>query len=105
MKDLILIAIASAWFTDMSNLPQQLKWWLLKKKLWYKKQRGVFLERRIKPFDCEKCLSFWLSIIYTTSNNYQWYEVLIYSASTSALALFIIKLYKHDFSKPLQRTI
>jgi hypothetical protein len=47
--------------------------------------------RRLKPFDCELCLAFWLclaSAIYFEKN---WLETIYISAIASILAVFINK--------------
>jgi len=56
--------------------------------------------RRLKPFDCEFCLSFWLclasqiKIHWLDGYNYfekNWLEVIYISAAASILAVFINK--------------
>ena len=111
MIKLILISVASVWFTDMSNIPQVLKWWLCKKRIWYNKvvvelqQHDImsvtYTERSIKPFDCVKCLSFWLSIIYLSINHYQVVDTILYSCSVSALSIILSKIYNHDYGRAL----
>jgi len=107
MKELILISVFATWFTEMSFLPQYIKWWLCKAGLWYKTVRPLkgkkptLIERSIKPFDCDKCLSFWIAVAYTLYIGYNPFEVLLYSAFTSALSITLTKLYKHDFSRTI----
>jgi hypothetical protein len=56
------------------------------------------IQRRIKPFDCEKCLGFWLGIIYFLPHcqlsivNYQLFiSWLAMSAVASVSAILILK--------------
>lgn len=102
MKEIILIAIASTWFTTMSNIPQTIKYYLKKLNIWYlTDEYGVHVARRIKPFDCEKCLSFWLTIIYCWSLHYELLYVLLYATCASSISLLISKIYNHDFAKSI----
>jgi len=56
-------------FAEFSGIPQHVKSWLAKKKIWYKVPSTVStfsspvrFPRRIKPFDCSLCLSFWICL-------------------------------------------
>lgn len=105
MKELILISIFATWFTEMSFVPQYVKWVLCDAGIWFKMvkagKKETFIERSIKPFDCDKCLSFWMAVCYTLYIGYNPFDVLLYSAFTSALSITLTKLYKHDFSKTI----
>lgn len=106
MKELILISVFATWFTEMSFVTHYIKWRLCENRWWYTKvypkgKKPVFVERRIKPFDCDKCLSFWMAVAYTLYIGYNPFEVLLYSAFTSALSITLTKLYKHDFSRTI----
>lgn len=80
MTEYLLIALFSVWFAELSTLPQTVIMWV-----------DSPLFKRFKPFDCPKCLAFWLALIY--SWHYSWYEILIISGVTSLAAICISRLY------------
>lgn len=64
----ILIAIFSFWFVEITLLPKHFAEWLHRKHIFYKTYEDddfrATYARRIKPFDCTMCLSFWLALGY-----------------------------------------
>ena len=46
---------------------------------------------RIKPLDCEKCLSFWLSLLYTLISTGSIATALAYACLSYGTALIVIK--------------
>lgn len=76
MTDLIFVIIGSAafgiTFAELSGIPNAVKGWLANTGIWYKpcfsERMGigkgrVRYPRRIKPFDCHLCLSFWACLL------------------------------------------
>lgn len=58
----LIIAAFSYWFAVFSGIPQYISKVLFK--FGVKKQIGTgYMPIRLYPFDCEKCLAFWLAII------------------------------------------
>lgn len=71
-----LIPFFSVWFAEFSTIPQVVSEWLMKRYIVYREVKGfktkvVFnkytdedmMPVRLKPFDCAKCLSFWMGLI------------------------------------------
>ena len=74
INELLIIAAFAYWFAVWSGIPTYVKNVLfkfgVKKSLGYSKTVGtsdpstkVYIPIRLLPFDCEKCLAFWLSLI------------------------------------------
>lgn len=62
---IISSAIAIVW-AEISPFMPWLKRYLAQKKIWYKANystTGPRFTRRMKPFDCYECLSFWTALI------------------------------------------
>lgn len=80
---IVIIAIVSWWIADGSNIIQFVKF--------------MFKMDRLRPFDCPKCLGFWLGLIYSliliTDNGFN-LVFLSYPILISSLAMFIEKLFK-----------
>ena len=80
MIEILIILISSSCFAivfaDLSGIMNIVKTFLMKKGIWYRKglyingqyqnnsEFGTLYTRRLKPFDCSICLSFWTCIIY-----------------------------------------
>lgn len=107
MKEIILIALTAVWIAEVSGITQSIKFWLFKKRIWYKKVRSnhlansgqeeyiyLYSERRIKPFDCSKCMALWISVFYFYNTNTPLYDIPIYAASASLTAVIIENLIK-----------
>lgn len=81
----VMVPLAACFIANWSGVFQALKirfygpdWW---KHSW-------------KPLDCEKCLSFWLSVILLTLQKEWSYASLIYPFVASAIAVLIKKYTK-----------
>jgi hypothetical protein len=53
--------------------------------------RTFFKWQRLKPFDCEKCLGFWITFIYYLCNHYQWYIAFGYGCIAGTIAILTVK--------------
>ena len=49
------IILFTCWFVMFSGVPKMILWFV---------NKYIHNGNRIRPFDCEKCLAFWISIIY-----------------------------------------
>lgn len=87
----LFIPLAINFLVDWSGLVDNLKFWLFYRMYTKDTQYRYF---RIKPFDCPPCASFWTSIIYLliNKNNLNYFEVIIYSLTSAAIALIINKV-------------
>ena len=47
---------------------------------------------RFKPFNCEHCLSIWLTVAYTIYNHYPYDEVIIFAGVNALIAVFVNKI-------------
>lgn len=78
MVSFILIAAFSFWFAELSTIPQTLV---------------IFFEiKRLRPFDCTKCLSFWSAIGYGLVY-YEVHLVILYSGLTSLIGIILSRIY------------
>lgn len=104
----ILIPLFAFWFAELSELTDLLTGWLMSRSILYKEfnpidntSKVVFNQYsllykvpiRLYPFDCTKCLSFWLGGIY----NYLMYDNLVLAVfiggCSSLLGILASKLY------------
>jgi hypothetical protein len=87
--------ICLAFFIANSYAVKYIKLYLADKKIWYNKDRYLANEpaelytRNIKPFDCPKCLSFWLSICVCYYNSLPLFECIL----LSMISYTVAKLY------------
>jgi|LakMenE01Jun11ns_1017448.scaffolds.fasta_scaffold9954364_10 hypothetical protein len=78
MVSFILIAAFSFWFAELSTIPQQIV---------------IFFEiKRLRPFDCTKCLSFWSAIGYGLVY-YEVHLVILYAGLTSLAGIILSRIY------------
>lgn len=78
MVSYILIAAFSFWFAELSTIPQTLV---------------IFFElKRLRPFDCTKCLSFWFAIVYGLFY-YDIHLVILYAGLTSLFGIIFSRIY------------
>jgi hypothetical protein len=78
MVSFILIAAFSFWFAELSTIPQQIV---------------IFFEiKRLRPFDCTKCLSFWSAIGYGLVY-YEVHLVILYAGLTSLTGIILSRIY------------
>ncbi len=78
MVSFILIAAFSFWFAELSTIPQTLV---------------IFFDiKRLRPFDCTKCLSFWSAIGYGLLY-YEVHLVILYAGLTSLAGIILSRIY------------
>jgi len=78
MVSFILIAAFSFWFAELSTIPQQIV---------------IFFDiKRLRPFDCTKCLSFWSAIGYGLVY-YEVHLVILYAGLTSLTGIILSRIY------------
>lgn len=110
MTNIIAVILASSCFgvvfAEYSGIPNTIKKWLMVNKIWYKKgyslngqfvsaNDGKLFPRRIKPFDCSLCLSFWICLFLIHFKADQlWIESVGYSCVSATLSIIIIKATK-----------
>lgn len=71
----------------MAGIPNRIK------RIIYKRDpRDPFRPQRIKPFDCEFCLAFWIGIISAIYFEKSMVEIIYIGSMASLLALVIDKL-------------
>lgn len=87
-----LIAAFAYWFAALSGVPQYVSGVLFNFGV-KKKYAGDFMPIRLKPFDCEKCLAFWLAIWYGSFHQQHLWELGLYSGITSLMAIIVSRLY------------
>lgn len=65
MNEILIIGLFALWFASESGLPTYVKNTLFK--FGVKKElpgtHGASIPIRLYPFDCEKCLAFWIGVI------------------------------------------
>lgn len=81
MQQLVTIISLSCLAFSMAELSGIPQWIRFKLKL-----------KRLKPFDCNKCMGFWLGLIYYWDWNNYW-TGLLYGGLCSILAVFICLTY------------
>jgi len=81
----ILIAIFSYWFAGMSKIPTYVKNVLFN----FGIKKGD-LPIRLKPFDCEKCLAFWMCVWYFLFPKL--FPVIIIYAGCASFAAILIQI-------------
>jgi hypothetical protein len=78
MVSFILIAAFSFWFAELSTVPQHIV---------------IFFDiKRLRPFDCTKCLSFWSAIGYGLVY-YEVHLVILYAGLTSLAGIILSRIY------------
>lgn len=81
-----------AWYLSVGlGWVQVLKWWLKIKRIRFNMVDGVMREKRLKPFDCPKCMAFWISLVYFFKAGEPLPYVLIYAILSSTFAIIIEK--------------
>lgn len=96
-QDIIRYSVAIAtMFATISSIPQYLSWWLSKKGIWYRIpaeakffSNPMKLPRRIKPFDCAECLSFWIAVAICIKSNYNAFNTLC-TASIAITVTYVL---------------
>lgn len=77
MIEILTISIIAWWLSVGLGFVQYLKWRLNKK--------------RFRPFDCPKCLGFWMALIYTYINYGNWSHAFVWAILTSFTSIVIEK--------------
>lgn len=86
----ILISLIAWWIATGSGIVQDVKNWLMVKRIWYvTDQFGYIKPRRVKPFDCEVCMGFWLGFFYNLDSGI---TAIIYGIVCSALTVILTKV-------------
>ena len=92
----ILITIFAVWFAVYSGVPQYVSQVLYN--FGISKSGGLdyqgnelFIPIRLLPFDCEKCLSFWMVFTYGAFHEHLW-MALLYAGCASLGAILFTKL-------------
>lgn len=80
----IVIGIFSYWFAVESGIPQYISGVLFNFGI-KKRYHESYIPIRLKPFDCEKCLGFWLGLIY-------YYDTCILMAGITSFAAILTGL-------------
>ncbi len=80
-KLMILISLACLTFAEWSGIVQWFIWRIGK------------VNKRIKPFDCAMCLSFWTTLCIFIYLHYEWWSIL-YAFANSGLTVLINKVYE-----------
>lgn len=91
MQEILTISLM-AWYLSVGlGFVQTLKWWLKIKRIRFEDKNGMIIEKRLKPFDCPKCMGFWIGIVYFFSTGHPTQYVLIYAILSSCFAIIIEK--------------
>ena len=89
----IVIGIIAWWLTTGNGLVNDLKYWLMVKKIWYQyDQWGNLVSKRLKPLDCEICMGFWLGFFYSLYHTWDVNQSLVNGALSSFFAILTSKL-------------
>ena len=92
----ILITIFAVWFAVYSGVPQYVSQVLYnfgtsKRIGWDQNGDPLMIPIRLLPFDCEKCLSFWMVFTYGAFHEHLW-MALLYAGCASLGAIIVTKL-------------
>jgi len=77
IETVIIISICSFWFAELSTIPQTIIQWLD--------------TNRLIPFDCSKCLGFWVGVFYIYGCRE--YEFFYLPLLTSFVSIILSRLY------------
>lgn len=104
----LLIGLFSYWFACLSGITKTISFYLCKWNIYYTeyipqkevakgikttkfftkpKDEALKFGNRLPPFDCEKCLAFWLALSYSIYDGERWIEVILYSGCASLTAI------------------
>lgn len=94
MNELLTIigsAAVSIFWADLSGIMNMVK--KFTRYVWYKRApNGDKWPRRLKPFDCSLCLSFWICLYLTHEQG--WEKAILYAAMSSVLSVWMLKQVK-----------
>ena len=112
MQEIVILSIVAWWIAEGSNLIQRLKWRIKVNRIWYKEieykeyspshpddkkrrfvRKKMLEERRLYPFDCPKCLGFWMGIGYVIFIGLNLHSLPI-PILVSTGSIFISKIYE-----------
>lgn len=83
----ILIPVISFWFACITGIPQRFKF--------------AFKRSALKPFDCSKCLSFWIALIYQIPHFSFWTTLSI--CAINSLAAYLLEFFAEKFKLPINK--
>ena len=78
----ILIAVFSYWFAGLSGIPNYTKGVL----------SNFGINIKLRPFDCERCLAYWLALWFYLFPNY-FPMIIIYAGCASFGAILLFTLF------------
>lgn len=84
-KLLLLISLASLFIAEWSGVVQYLKYLIYL-------ATGRDFNKRLKPFDCGMCLTFWNTLAIFVYLHYEWYS-LLYAFANAGVSVLICKVY------------
>src|SRR5580704_8679813 len=85
---LLVIPLAANFISEWSGVIQKIQYWLFYKIYTAKTE---YNPKRIKPFDCPMCFSFWLTVCFVVIPHFSIESILLPFASGAA-AVIINKL-------------
>lgn len=81
----IFIPFVAFWFTNITGIPQ--------------KFRRAFQKDSFKPFDCSKCLAFWLALGWQLKLGFNWDSVVI--VTMSSFIGYLLYAYSKKLNIPI----
>jgi hypothetical protein len=90
----VLIAAFSFWFAEILQAATHVSEWLCEKEYVYKDYYGQKLPRRLKPFDCTLCLSFWIALAYGLATDP---TASLLNAGTCSLLAVLLALFTNKY--------
>lgn len=89
----IVIGIIAWWLAVGNGIVNDLKYWLMVKKIWYRyDQWGNLVSKRLKPLDCEICMGFWIGLSYSLYSGQSIFQSIVNGAMSSFFAILTSKL-------------
>ena len=96
---ILIIGVVAHWFASLSGIPTYIKHVLfkfgIKKKININESADVtfgnrydYIQIRLYPFDCEKCLAFWIGLLYFPFT----FDGVLYSCCASFVAILTLLL-------------
>lgn len=95
MTEYLILSAFAFWFAELSSIPQMVLHWInFLSWMIGGSHNGL---TRLKPFDCVKCLGFWIGLIYTykLTDNLMWSIISGGVYSLTAMTMnYVYKLIK-----------
>lgn len=93
IKQLIEIICFAVFFAELSQVPQNIMYYLCKANLVYKIDiYNTHKPRRIKPFDCAMCLASWIGFVYQLLNFTNVFHLMAFCSMCSVGAVLLISI-------------